>query len=82
VNKKMNKKYSLLVGMLITAVICTIVLYIMLSVGGTSGRAGEDSSGFPYATFFVIFILPGIIAASQEKKRREQERIQQTANME
>jgi hypothetical protein len=63
-----KKKVWFILGFLITILAATTYLVITLAIGG-NGRNGTDSSGIPFATFFVIFILPGIIA---QKKRREQ----------
>jgi flagellar basal body-associated protein FliL len=68
--KKMNKKKVWIsLGILIPVLITAILLVITISIGGSSGT-GTDSSGIPFATFFAVFIAPGIIA--QQKKRREQ----------
>ena len=64
-----KKKVLLLLGFLIPILAITAYLVIALTIGGSS-RNGTDTSGIPFATFFVIFVLPGIIA--QQKKRREQ----------
>ena len=64
-----KKKVWSILGFLIPILIATTYLVITLTIGG-GGRNGTDSSGIPFASFFVVFILPGIIA--QQKKRREQ----------
>jgi len=64
-----KKKVWLLLGILIPALITATLLVIAFPIGG-GGRTGADSSGIPFATFFAVFIAPGIIA--QQKKRREQ----------
>lgn len=65
---------------IILAVAVLILLVISLSnvsVGGGS----SDSSGIPMGTFFVIFVLPGIIAVN-EKKKKEQAKLNQITNQE
>jgi len=67
VMKKMNKKISwILAGIIIPILI--IAIFLMINIGGNTGIE-HDSSSFPFASFFLIFILPGIIA--QRKKKRE-----------
>ena len=63
-----KKKVWLLLGILIPVLITAVLLLITLAIG-RSGGTGTDSSGIPFATFFAVFIAPGIIA--QQKKRRE-----------
>ncbi len=64
----MDKKKVWLLTIIISILITTIILIITLTIGG-SGRSGTDSSGIPFGSFFVIFILPGIIV--HQKIRRE-----------
>ena len=64
-----KKKVWFSLGILIPVLIGAILLVITLGTGG-SGGTGTDSSLMPIGTFFVIFILPGIIA--QQKKKKEQ----------
>ena len=67
----MDKKKSwLLAGILIPILITAILL--MITISGNGG-AETDSTSFSFASFFVIFILPGIIA--QQRKKREQLKI-------
>jgi len=64
-----KKKVWISLAILIPVLITAIILAITLAIGG-SGGTGTDSSGIPFATFFAVFIAPGIIA--HQKKRREQ----------
>jgi hypothetical protein len=64
-----KKKVWISLAILIPVLITAILVVITLAIGG-SGGTGTDSSGIPFATFFAVFIAPGIIA--QQKKRREQ----------
>ncbi len=54
--------------------IAVVYLVINLTIGGSNG-SGNYSSMMPIGTFFVLFILPGIIA--QQKKKKEQKGIEQ-----
>ena len=68
-----KKKNWLVLGISIPVLITVALLVIMLAIGG-SGGSGTDSSGIPFVSFFVIFILPSII--THQKKRREQKEMQ------
>ncbi len=63
----MDKK--ILIGIFVPVLITTTLFIITLTIGGRDG-SGTDSSWIPFGTFFVVFILPGILR--QQKKRREQ----------
>ena len=65
--KEMDKKISWILAGIIIAILI-IAIFFMINIGGNS-RIENDSSLFPFASFFVIFILPGII--TQRKKKRE-----------
>ena len=64
-----KKKVWISLAILIPLLITALVVVITLTIGG-SGGTGTDSSGMPIGTFFVIFVLPGIIA--HQKKKKEQ----------
>lgn len=64
-----KKKVWISLAILIPLLITALVVVITLTIGG-SGGTGTDSSGMPIGIFFVIFVLPGIIA--HQKKKKEQ----------
>ncbi|MHA2087198.1 MAG: hypothetical protein ACW972_02910 [Promethearchaeota archaeon] len=64
----MVKKKILVYSAMMSAVLIGIgYMVISLAIGGSSGGK-SDSSLMPMGTFFVIFILPGIIAHQKKKK--------------
>ena len=63
-----KKKVWLLLGILIPVLITITLLVVTLGIGGSDGT-GAEPSGIPFATFFAVFIAPGIIA--QQKNRKE-----------
>ena len=72
----MDKKKVWLLGILISVLITATLFVISLAIGG-SGRTGTDSPGFSFASFFIIFILPSIIARQNQKKKQEELQHQQ-----
>jgi hypothetical protein len=78
--KKMNKKKLLVFSGLMAAVLISVALLVINLTNGGSNGTGTDSSLMPLGTFFVIFVLPGIIA--QQKKRRDQKKIRQLIHTE
>ena len=65
----MVKKKVLVFSVLMSVVLISVVYFVInLTIGGNNG-SGSDSSLMPIGTFFVIFILPGIIAQQKRTKR-------------
>lgn len=64
-----KKKVWISLAILITILITGTLIVITLGIG-RNGGTGTDSSGMPIGTFFIIFVLPGIIA--HQKKKKEQ----------
>ncbi|MHA2008017.1 MAG: hypothetical protein ACXABO_12105 [Promethearchaeota archaeon] len=68
----MEKKKILVYSIMLSAGVFAVVLFVL--IGGSSG-SGNDSSGMSIGTYFVLFILPVIIA--QQNKKKEQKGIEQ-----
>lgn len=60
------------IGMLAGSILAFAVILLAVSLVMTPSSPSSGDSGFPVGSFFVIFILPGIIAA--QKARKEEER--------
>ena len=67
----MDKKKVWLLGILIPVLITTTLAVLILAFGGNGGTR-TDSSGIPFASFFVIFVLPGIIAHQRQKRKQNE----------
>ena len=69
--EKMDKKKLWSLGILIPVFITAILIVMTLVIGGSGGIRG-DSSGIPFASFFAIFVLPGIIAHQKQKRKQKE----------
>jgi len=68
-----KRKVSLIIG--IFFLFLTTIILLILTIGGNDGN-GIDYLGIPFGSFFVIFILPRIIA--HQKNQREEKKIKLT----